>query len=278
MKADTLFHTKSNLPCLVCWHVVSVVFALRYLWEHGVWHESHGHATFAASENLGSWLAALWGNDFAGSVFARRHLTKLISDRLLRQRNGLMIYNKIERVLVITKRIFNCFTTNFSLEITSKVHKVNQKYTFTHELTTKRNFQTPSLFFSSTGTEWNAQDCGISKAVKDTSMLPSKIDQMKVSHETGSETNFGFVRALMPSYLGMLPPKDAAYICTCSVGFSLPVEKEHNLFTSAEVFNKITDFDVWKLLFWMYSILFSAVLSLDDCEFKLTYILSVDYW
>ncbi len=34
-------------------------------------------------------------------------------------------------------------------------------------------------------------------------MLPSKIDQMKVSHETGSEANFGFGRVLMPSYLGM---------------------------------------------------------------------------
>ncbi len=33
-------------------------------------------------------------------------------------------------------------------------------------------------------------------------MLPSKIDQMKASHETGSEANFGFGRALMPSYLG----------------------------------------------------------------------------
>ncbi len=40
--------------------------------------------------------------------------------------------------------------------------------------------------------------------IVDTSMLPSKIDQMKVSHETGSEANFGFGRALMPSYLGML--------------------------------------------------------------------------
>ncbi len=40
--------------------------------------------------------------------------------------------------------------------------------------------------------EWNAQDCGILKAAKDTSMLPSKIDQMKVSHETGSEANFVF--------------------------------------------------------------------------------------
>ncbi len=59
--------------------------------------------------------------------------------------------------------------------------------------------------------EWNAQDCGISKAAKDTSMLPSKIDQMKASHETGSEANFGFGRALMPSYLGMLPPKAAFF-------------------------------------------------------------------
>ncbi len=126
-------------------------------------------------------------------------------------RNSLMIYNKIERVLVITKQIFNYYNTNFSLEITSKVQKVNQKYTFTHKLTTKRNFQTPSLFFSSTGTEWNAQDCGISKAAKDTSMLPSKIDQMKASHETGSEANFGFGRALMPSCLGMLPPKAAFF-------------------------------------------------------------------
>ncbi len=112
---------------------------------------------------------------------------------------------------MITKQIFNYYNTNFSLEITSKVQKVNQKYTFTHKLTTKRNFQTPFLFFSSTGTEWNAQDCGISKAAKDTSMLPSKIDQMKASHETGSEANFGFGRALMPSCLGMLPPKAAFF-------------------------------------------------------------------
>uniref|UniRef100_A0A671K6W8 Membrane-associated guanylate kinase, WW and PDZ domain-containing protein 3 n=1 Tax=Sinocyclocheilus anshuiensis TaxID=1608454 RepID=A0A671K6W8_9TELE len=76
--------------------------------------------------------------DFAGSVFARGHLMKLISDRLLRQHNGLMIYNKIERVLVIT--IFNYNNTDFLLEITSKVQKVSQKYTFTHKLTTKHNF------------------------------------------------------------------------------------------------------------------------------------------
>ncbi len=112
-----------------------------------------------------------------------------------------MIYNKIERVLVITKQIFNYYNTNFSPEITSKVQKVNQKYTFTHKLTTKRNFQTTSLFFSSTVTEWN----GIWD-IKD-----SKIDQMKVSHETGSEANFGFGHALIPSYLGMCPPKAAFF-------------------------------------------------------------------
>ncbi len=33
--------------------------------------------------------------------------------------------------------------------------------------------------------------------------------QMKVSHETGSEVNFGFGRVLMPSYLGMCPLKAA---------------------------------------------------------------------
>ncbi len=53
-------------------------------------------------------------------------------NRLLRQHNGLMIYNKIERVLVITKWIFNYYNTDFSLDITSKVQKVSQKHTFTH--------------------------------------------------------------------------------------------------------------------------------------------------
>ncbi|KAI2646065.1 Carboxy-S-adenosyl-L-methionine synthase [Labeo rohita] len=53
-------------------------------------------------------------------------------------------------------------------------------------------------------------DCGKSEAVKDTSMLPSKFDQKKVPPETGSEAEFGFGRALMPSCLGMLPPKDLA--------------------------------------------------------------------
>ncbi len=51
----------------------------------------------------------------------------------------------------------------------------------------------------------------MSKAAKDTAMLPSKINQMKVSQETGIEANFGFGRDLMPSYLGMCPPKAAFF-------------------------------------------------------------------
>ncbi len=43
-------------------------------------------------------------------------------------------------------------------------------------------------------------------------MLPSRIDQMKVSHETGSEANLGFGRALIPSYLKMRPPQAAFFI------------------------------------------------------------------
>ncbi len=42
-------------------------------------------------------------------------------------------------------------------------------------------------------------------------MLPSEINQMQASHETGSEANFGFGRALMPSYLGMCPQKAAFF-------------------------------------------------------------------
>ncbi len=132
-------------------------------------------------------LAALSGNDFKGSVFERRHLIKQILDRLLRQRNGLMIYNKIERVLVITKLIFNHYNTDFSLEISSKVQML------------VRNIHLH--------TNWPPN----AKAVKDTSMLPSKIDQMKASHETGCEANFGFGHALMPSYLEMRPPKAAFF-------------------------------------------------------------------
>ncbi len=40
-------------------------------------------------------------------------------------------------------------------------------------------------------------------------MLPSKFDQKKVAPETGSEEEFVFGPALMPSCLGMLPPKAA---------------------------------------------------------------------
>ncbi len=77
----------------------------------------------------------LKGNDSAGSVCARRHLTKLILGRPPRQRNGLMIYSKVERALVITRQIFNYYSSNFSLEITSEMENIGQKHTFTHKLT-----------------------------------------------------------------------------------------------------------------------------------------------
>lgn len=55
----------------------------------------HHYYALAASEKLGSWLvafAALSGNDSVGRVCAQRYHTKLA--------NGLMIYSKLEGVLV----------------------------------------------------------------------------------------------------------------------------------------------------------------------------------
>jgi len=96
---------------------------------------------------------------------------KLISDRLLRQR-----ISKIERALVINMWILYCWKSHFShqeLKTLAKmyIYKNWQKIT---------NFQIPSsLLFSSTVTEWKAEDLGIWKAEKDRSMLAWKIDQMK---------------------------------------------------------------------------------------------------
>ncbi len=64
-------------------------------------------------------IPALWGSDFADSVFCTKAPHEAdFGQADLRQRNGLMIYNKIERVLVITKQILNYYNTIFSLEIT----------------------------------------------------------------------------------------------------------------------------------------------------------------
>ncbi len=51
-------------------------------------------------------------------------------------------------------------------------------------------------------------------------MLPSKIDQMKASHETGSEANFGFGRALMPSYLGIQRQHFSVFGCSLCLPIS----------------------------------------------------------
>ncbi len=58
-------------------------------------------------------------------------------------------------------------------------------------------------------TDWNTQDCGISKEAEDTSMLPSKFDQMKVSHETGGETNW--IRMCLDPFLPWNAPKAAFF-------------------------------------------------------------------
>ncbi len=53
--------------------------------------------------------------------------------------------------------------------------------------------------------------------MKDTSILPSNIDQVKVPQERGSEANIGLVSALMPFYFKMCPGiifqfSDAAHV------------------------------------------------------------------
>ncbi len=105
-----------------------------------------------------------------------------------------MITNIIERVLVITKLIFNYHNTNFSHEITSKVQKVYQIYTFTHKLTTKQIliFQLKRHGMERTAL-WDIKgsEGRIYAAFKNR------------SDETGLEANFGFGRALMSSCLGM---------------------------------------------------------------------------
>ncbi len=85
-------------------------------------------------------------NDFGGSI--------------------IMIY-KLERALVLAKKMFNYYNTKFLIEITSKVEKVVKQHTITQKLTTKCNFLMPSLIlFCSTIMEWNAQEGYIYVAFK----------------------------------------------------------------------------------------------------------------
>jgi len=63
----------------------------------------------------------------------------------------------------------------------SDVESVGQTATFRQHIYVSR----------SAVTEWKAQDCGISKAVEDTSMLSSKIIQIKESQENNLWTCHG---------------------------------------------------------------------------------------
>jgi len=72
--------------------------------------------------------------------------------------------------MAASKKLTFCLATFLAIafvEMTSEVEKIGQKITFTQKLMTNHNFQTASLFFSSTVTEWKAKDCGISKASKE---------------------------------------------------------------------------------------------------------------
>ncbi len=81
---------------------------------------------------------------------------------------------------MITKVIFN-YNTNFMLERHQNWIQVNQKHLHTTEYLSKVSDAT-FIYSFSTVTEWNAQESGTLQVVKDISMLPSKIDQLKVHH------------------------------------------------------------------------------------------------
>ncbi len=92
-------------------------------------------ADWATLENLGIWLAA---SPYQAFTLQAAFLHEGTSWNWFLKGfwgSGSMIYNKIERVLVITKQILNYFNTDFSLEITSKVQKVRQIYIFTQTAT-----------------------------------------------------------------------------------------------------------------------------------------------
>jgi len=114
-----------------------------------------------------------------------------------------MIYTKIKRTLVINKQIFNYYyNSNFSLEMTWEVENVDQKQKFTHKLTTNRNFQKPSLFFSSTVREWK----GLWDIKDSKGYIYAAFKNKSDEGQTGSEANIRFGCA---SYLEMHLPKEA---------------------------------------------------------------------
>jgi len=52
-----------------------------------------------------------------------------------------LIYSKTEQDLVINKRIFTYYDSNFSLEMTLGVGNVGQKHIFIHKLTASATFR-----------------------------------------------------------------------------------------------------------------------------------------
>ncbi len=119
-----------------------------------------------------------------------------------------LIYNKIEQVLLISKLIFDYYNTNFSLEITSKVQKcIRNIHLHTNE-PPNAAFRQNLYFLAQPSRNGTHRIVGYQRQRRiHLCMMHACENQMKVSHETESEANFGFRRALMPSYLGMCPLK-----------------------------------------------------------------------
>ncbi len=89
----------------------------------------------AASESICGLLVALLPYQAMTLQAAFVHLPKLILDRLPRQNKCLVIYNKTEKALVITKQILNYHNANFLLEMTSNVEEMTTKHSFSSIVT-----------------------------------------------------------------------------------------------------------------------------------------------
>jgi len=128
---DHLSHTHTHIYVYIGYIVYIYIYIYIYILPklHALLQESK-NSTFPQCFINSQWhltccLTALSGNDFSGSICPWRNHTELISDRLLRQLNGLIIYSKTEWALVITKQIFNYYNSNFSQEMTSEVENVH---------------------------------------------------------------------------------------------------------------------------------------------------------
>ncbi len=111
-----------------------------------------------------------------------------------------MIYNETERALV-TKQIFDHYNTNLSLEIISEVEQsLSKTYIYTKTDQPQHSDAICILL------NYHRIKCtGLWHIIRTHLCLLSKIDQIKLSQQTGCDTITGYGHALLPSYLHMMP-------------------------------------------------------------------------